>query len=87
MANVVANVVVYGTRFCPYCMAAKSLLGKKGVEYEYIAVDGKQAMRAELMQRTGQRTVPQIWVGDTHVGGFDDLRRLENDGKLDKLLA
>ena len=80
-------VVLYGTRFCPYCIAARRMLAKKRVPYKDIAVDGKPAVRAELMQRSGQRTVPQIWVGDTHVGGFDDLQRLERSGVLDKLLA
>ena len=80
-------VVLYGTRFCPYCIAARRMLSRKGVSYKDISVDGQPAMRAELMQRSGQRTVPQIWVGDTHVGGFDDLQRLENSGRLDKLLT
>ena len=82
-----APVVLYGTRFCPYCIAARRLLARKGVAYRDISVDGNRTMRAELMQRSGQRTVPQIWVGDTHVGGFDDLQLLDNKGKLDKLLA
>lgn len=81
------KVVVYGTRFCPYCIAAKRLLEQKGVPYQDILVDGNPQLRAEVMQRSGQRTVPQIWVGDTHVGGFDDLRRLEMSGQLNNLLA
>lgn len=81
------KVVVYGTRFCPYCIAAKRLLEQKGVSYQDIPVDGNPQLRAEVMQRSGQRTVPQIWVGDTHVGGFDDLRRLEMSGQLNNLLA
>ncbi|WIO73957.1 glutaredoxin 3 [Porticoccaceae bacterium LTM1] len=80
------KVTVYGTRFCPYCIAAKRLLEQKGVHYQDIPVDGNPQLRAEVMQRSGQRTVPQIWVGDTHVGGFDDLRRLEMSGQLNNLL-
>ncbi|MCV6604587.1 MAG: glutaredoxin 3 [Porticoccaceae bacterium] len=82
-----ADVVLYGTRFCPYCIAARRLLKRKGIDFKDIGVDGNSRLRAEVMQRSGQRTVPQIWVGDAHVGGFDDLQRLDNQGKLDKLLA
>lgn len=80
-------VVLYGTRFCPYCIAARKMLAHKGVDYEDISVDGNPSMRSELLQRSGQHTVPQIWIGETHVGGFDDLYRLERSGELDKMLA
>jgi len=79
-------VLVYSTRICPYCMLAKRLLGAKGVAYEEVMVDGDTARRTEMMQRSGRRTVPQIFIGDTHVGGFDDLAALERAGKLDPLL-
>lgn len=79
-------VLVYSTRICPYCMLAKRLLGAKGVTYEEVMVDGDTARRTEMMQRSGRRTVPQIFIGDTHVGGFDDLAALERAGKLDPLL-
>ena len=81
------EVVLYGTRFCPYCIAARRLLKRKSVNFKDIGVDGNPKLRAEVMQRSGQRTVPQIWVGNTHVGGFDELQRMDQQGKLDKLLA
>ena len=79
-------VTVYSTRICPYCMMAKRLLTQKGVHYEEIMVDGDDALRADLIRRTGRRTVPQIYIGDTHVGGFDDLAALDRAGRLDPLL-
>lgn len=79
-------VTVYSTRICPYCMLAKRLLGSKGIAYQEILVDQDDALRADLMQRTGRRTVPQIFIGDHHVGGFDDLSALERAGQLDPLL-
>ncbi|UTW44346.1 glutaredoxin 3 [bacterium SCSIO 12696] len=82
-----ANVVLYGTKFCPYCIAARRLLKSKKVDFKDISVDANPKLRAEVKQRSGQRTVPQIWVGDTHVGGFDDLQRMDQQGNLDKLLA
>ena len=81
-----AQVRMYSTRFCPYCMRARSLLEHKGVPYEDIGVDGEPALRAEMMSASGRHTVPQIWIGDTHVGGFDDLWLLEQRGELDALL-
>ncbi len=79
-------VTVYSTRICPYCMMAKRLLTQKGVPYEEILIDGNEQLRIDLMTRTGRRTVPQIYVGDHHVGGFDDLAALERAGQLDLLL-
>jgi glutaredoxin 3 len=79
-------VTVYSTRICPYCLMAKRLLTQKGVRYDEIMVDGDDALRADLIRRTGRRTVPQIFVGDTHVGGFDDLAALDRAGRLDPLL-
>ncbi|WP_295685783.1 glutaredoxin 3, partial [uncultured Nevskia sp.] len=70
-------VTVYSTRICPYCMLAKRLLGNKGVSYQEIMVDQNDSLRAEMMQRSGRRTVPQIFIGDRHVGGFDDLAALD----------
>ncbi|MEJ8570327.1 glutaredoxin 3 [Microbaculum marinum] len=82
-----ANVTIYTTRFCPYCIAAKRLLSSKGVEYDEIDA-GDPQVRAEMTQKAGGRyTVPQIFIGDTHVGGSDDLHALERQGKLDTLLA
>jgi len=72
------DVVMYTTRLCGFCRAAKKLLDAKGVEYQTIAVDFDSAKRQEMMQRSGRRTVPQIFIGDHHVGGFDDLNALES---------
>ena len=80
-------VVIYTTRFCPFCIRAKALLGSKGVPFEEIAVDGNPALRAEMTRMAGQHTVPQIWIRERHVGGCDDLFRLEVSGQLDNLLA
>lgn len=82
-----ARVVMYSTAVCPYCVMAERLLKSKGVEnIEKIRVDLQPEQRAEMMQKTGRRTVPQIYIGDTHVGGFDDLSALDHAGKLDPLL-
>ena len=81
------QVVMYSTAVCPYCVMAERLLKSKGVEeIEKIRVDLDPAVREAMMQKTGRRTVPQIYVGDTHVGGFDDLSALDRAGKLDALL-
>jgi glutaredoxin 3 len=82
-----AQVKIYTTRFCPFCVRAKQLLSSKGVKFEEIAVDGRNDLRSDLLKRTGQRTVPQIWVGETHVGGCDELYALERQSKLDSMLA
>lgn len=82
-----ARVLMYSTGVCPYCVMAERLLKAKGVEnIEKIRVDLQPEQRAEMMQKTGRRTVPQIYIGDTHVGGFDDLSALDHAGKLDQLL-
>ena len=81
-------VEIYTTRFCPYCVAAKALLKRKGVSYNEIDVGSDYERREEMMQRAnGRMTVPQIFVGKTHVGGFDDMSALDRAGKLDPLLA
>ena len=83
-----APVVIYTTMFCSYCYAAKRLLTEKGVAFEEIDVGFDPGLRAKMRERAnGQRTVPQIFIGDTHVGGSDDLHRLEREGRLDALLA
>lgn len=81
-----STVTMYCTAVCPYCVMAERLLQGKGVSVEKIRVDLDHARRAEMMARTGRRTVPQIYVGETHVGGFDDLSALDRAGKLDALL-
>lgn len=82
------TVRIYTTPFCPYCVRAKSLLTKKGAAFEEIDVMMDDAARQEMQAASGgARTVPQIFIGETHVGGSDDLYALEKDGKLDSLLA
>lgn len=81
-------VTMYTTGVCPYCKMAKALLAQKGItDIEEIRVDTQPEVREAMMKRTGRRTVPQIYIGDTHVGGFDDLNALNQTGKLDTLLA
>jgi glutaredoxin 3 len=80
------DVYLYTTRFCPYCVQAKQLLDTKGIEYRELPVDGNPELRVEMMNLSGQRTVPQIWVGTSHVGGCDDLWALDRSGQLDALL-
>jgi glutaredoxin 3 len=81
------EVVIYTTRFCPYCMRAKQLLGGKGLAFREIPVDGKPELRAQMAARAGRHTVPQIWVGERHIGGCDELVALDRSGQLDKILA
>ncbi len=82
-----APVIMYSTAVCPYCVMAERLLKAKGVEQiEKIRVDLDPAVREAMMTKTGRRTVPQIYIGETHVGGFDDLSALDRAGKLDALL-
>lgn len=83
-----AKITVYSTTVCPYCVRAKMLLDKKGVRYEEINLTKHPERREEMLSRSGgKRTVPQIFIGDKHVGGCDDLYELELDGALDPLLA
>ncbi|HUX24927.1 MAG TPA: glutaredoxin 3 [Burkholderiales bacterium] len=78
---------MYSTAVCPFCQRAEMLLKSKGVtEIEKIRIDLDSARRDEMMQKTGRRTVPQIYIGEVHVGGFDDLAALDRAGKLDPLL-
>ncbi|HZV55169.1 MAG TPA: glutaredoxin 3 [Rhodocyclaceae bacterium] len=82
------RIVMYCTAVCPYCVRAEQLLKRKGVaEIEKIRVDLDPERGEEMTARTGRRTVPQIFIGDTHVGGCDDLHDLDRQGKLDPLLA
>ena len=80
------KVVIYLTNWCPYCMRARQLLRNKGVDFEEIDIEARPQARAEMMARSGRSTVPQIFVGATHVGGCDDLHALEASGRLDTLL-
>jgi glutaredoxin 3 len=81
-------IEIYTTRYCPYCHAAKRLLSRKGVEFTEIDVSGDAKRRSEMVARAnGRMTVPQIFIGSTHVGGYDDLSALDRAGKLDALLG
>lgn len=79
-------VLIYSSSWCPFCIRAKQLLARKGVAIEEISVDGKSELRAEMSRKAGRTSVPQIWIGTTHVGGCDELYALERAGKLDALL-
>lgn len=82
-----ARILMYSTAVCPYCIRAEQLLKRKGVTHiEKVRVDLEPARRDEMIEKTGLRTVPQIFIGDTHVGGCDDLYALEHAGGLDALL-
>lgn len=81
-----APVTIYTKAFCPYCEAAKDLLTEKGVAFTEVPVRSG-ADQAAMAKKAGRSTVPQIWIGDSHVGGCDDLYALERDGRLDRLLA
>jgi glutaredoxin 3 len=83
-----SKVVMYSTKVCPYCVRAEQLLKQRGVtDIEKILIDVDPVKRDEMMERTGRRTVPQIYIGNTHVGGFDDLHALDQKGGLVPLLA
>lgn len=83
-----AKITMYCTAVCPYCVAAERLLRSKGVDQiDKIRIDLQAGLRVEMMERTGRRTVPQIYIGERHVGGFDDLSALNKAGQLDPLLA
>ena len=81
------KITIYTTPFCPYCVSAKRLLTQKGASFEEIDVSGDWAAREALVEKAGGRTsVPQIWIGETHVGGSDELHALDRAGKLDAML-
>lgn len=81
-----SKVTVYTKQNCPFCVRAKALLQRKGVAFEEIAVEGRDDLRAWLVEATGQRTVPQIFVGDRSLGGFTDVDALDKEGRLDGIL-
>jgi glutaredoxin 3 len=83
----VAKVLMYSTRVCPYCQMADKLLARKGVSADKIMVDEMPERREEMTRLTGRTTVPQIFIGETHVGGYTDLAALDRKGELDALLA
>ena len=79
-------IQVYATSWCPYCQMAKRLLREKGQDWEDLDVEEQPARRREMIERSGRTSVPQIWIGDRHIGGYDELRALEAKGELDGLL-
>lgn len=81
------QIVIYSTGMCPYCVRAKMLLKNKGVAWTELRIDGDRALMREMIERSGQRTVPQIFIGDQHVGGYQNLAELDAFGKLDPLLG
>jgi len=81
------EITIYTSNLCPFCTMAKRLLSSKGVSYTELNVDTTPVLREDMMQRTNRRTVPQIYIGEQHIGGFDDLRALDLKKELDPLLA
>lgn len=81
------EVTIYSSAICPYCVAAKNFLKSKGVDWTEVRIDMDPAERERMMQRTRRTSVPQIFVGDVHVGGYDDMMALHREGKLEPLLA
>jgi GrxC family glutaredoxin len=82
-----AKIVIYTTSYCPYCFGAKAFLRSKNVEFEEIDVTDDPPRRAEMERRSARRTVPQIFIDDQSIGGYDDVRRLDATGELDRLLG
>ncbi|MBN3962342.1 glutaredoxin 3 [Nostoc sp. NMS8] len=83
-----AKVEIYTWRTCPFCIRAKSLLKNKGVEFTEYSIDGDEAARSKMAQRAnGRRSLPQIFINDSHIGGCDDIHALDSQGKLDELLT
>lgn len=81
------KILIYTANLCPYCTMAKRLLDKKGASYEEQNIDSKPGLRQQMMKKTKRRTVPQIYIGDKHIGGFDELYTLEMENELDGYLA
>lgn len=81
------RVVMYSTRFCPFCMRARALLAERHIPFKEIAVDGNPELRAEMTRKSGRYTVPQIWIDDVHIGGCEELMELEFSGELDRMLS
>jgi glutaredoxin 3 len=82
-----ATVTIYSSNYCPFCTRAKQLLSSKNVAFNEICVDGNNKLRQEMTQKSGRTSVPQIWIGEQHIGGCDDLFDLERQKKVDDLLA
>jgi glutaredoxin 3 len=87
MVTLMASITIYTKPTCPYCIAAKTLLRSKGAVFNEISIEGDRVAAISLSQRSGRHTVPQIYIDDYHVGGFDDLKSLDDAGRLDSLLG
>lgn len=81
-----ARVLMYATRFCPFCVMARRLFKAKGIAFEEIAVDGCTELRAQMREKSGRYTVPQIWIGERHIGGYEEVADLDRTGELDQLV-
>ncbi|MDT4291760.1 glutaredoxin 3 [Methylomonas sp. MO1] len=81
------DIIIYTAKLCPYCTMAKKLFDRKGVGYTEINVDAEPGLRQQMMEKTKRRTVPQIYIGERHIGGFDDLHELDMNHELDPLLS
>jgi len=82
-----ARIVMYSKSWCPYCRMAQRLLAAKGQQWDEVDIEDEPDRRGEMVERSGRTTVPQIWIGERHVGGFEELSRLDASGELDRLLA
>ncbi len=87
MSDARPHIRIYGTEFCSYCTAARLLLKKKGFDFEDVLVSRDEGLRKEMEELSGQQTVPQIFIDERHIGGFDDLHSLDQDGRLDVILG
>lgn len=87
MAHEQPHITIYSSQYCPFCFRAKAIFQQKSVAFEEINVDMDSALKKEMMQKSGQRTVPQIWIGERHIGGCDDLMAIQRSGELDQLLG
>lgn len=87
MSDVQPRVVMYTTAWCPYCVRARALLDSKGVPFQDLRIEGRMDLRAEMQDRTGRTSVPQIFIGGRHIGGYDDMADLDRAGELDALLG
>jgi len=86
MGITMKKIVIYSTTICPYCIRAKDLLKRKGLKYEEISAESEKVRNDMIKKAGGRRSVPQIFIGDTHVGGFDELYALDKEGKLDEMV-
>lgn len=80
------KIIIYTTHYCPYCIHAKQLLERKNLSYDEINIEDNDALRQEMMDKSQRRTVPQIFINDRHIGGYDDLKALDDAGELDTII-